>query len=108
MVGSIVISRHSQKEIFVSIASWDSLKQQHFLSPRLSHSIGLWYASRVTLLIVGAQDILLPSEQTAAPLWDLLPNLTTRVLLDHSHVLVNLADRVVSFLPGEKKAQLAQ
>jgi len=61
-----------------------------------------------TLLIVGAQDILLPSEKTAARLGRLLPRLTAHVLPDHGHVLINLTDQVVPFLADEKMAQPLQ
>jgi pimeloyl-ACP methyl ester carboxylesterase len=54
-----------------------------------------------TLLMVGAEDALYPSEKTAARLQKLVPNLTVRMLPEMGHVLHGLVGEVVSFLAAE-------
>ena len=50
------------------------------------------------LMIGGAQDALLPTKKIAARLEDHLPQVTTLILPDKGHVLVNLAERIAPFL----------
>ena len=57
-----------------------------------------------TLLIVGAQDAIYPSEKTAARLESLLPNLTVRMLPGMGHVLHGVTGEVAGFLMGETVA----
>ena len=54
-----------------------------------------------TLLVVGAQDAIYPSEKTAARLEGLLPNLTVRTLPEMGHVLHGVTGEVAGFLAGE-------
>ena len=54
-----------------------------------------------TLLVVGAQDAIYPSEKTAARLEGLLPNLTVRMLPEMGHVLHGVTAEVAGFLVGE-------
>ena len=50
------------------------------------------------LMIGGAKDALLPAKKIAARLEEHLPQVTTLILPDKGHVLVNLADRIAPFL----------
>lgn len=54
-----------------------------------------------TLLIVGEQDALYASAQTAARLQRLAPNLTVRVLPEMGHVLHGLGEEIAAFLVAE-------
>jgi pimeloyl-ACP methyl ester carboxylesterase len=51
-----------------------------------------------TLLLVGLQDAIYPSAQTAARLQGLLPDLTVRLLPDAGHVLHGRGDDIAVFL----------
>jgi len=59
------------------------------------------------LLIVGEQDVLLPSKKTAARLSRLLPELTAIVLPDRGHVLIDFAPQVMDFLAGRQPEKAA-
>ena len=50
------------------------------------------------LLLIGAQDALLPVDKIAARLKGLLPNLTTHLFPNMGHVLHNTAEQVIPFL----------
>lgn len=60
------------------------------------------------LLIVGEQDVLLPSKKTAARLSRLLPELTAIVLPDRGHVLIDFAPQVMDFLAGRQPEKAAR
>jgi pimeloyl-ACP methyl ester carboxylesterase len=51
-----------------------------------------------TLLIVGAEDALYPSLQTAARLQDLMPHLTANVVPETGHILHGHSDEIAAFL----------
>jgi pimeloyl-ACP methyl ester carboxylesterase len=61
-----------------------------------------------TLLIVGAQDALFPSERTAARLEQFVPNLTVQMLPEMGHVLHGLASDIACFLAEEWVHEVAQ
>jgi pimeloyl-ACP methyl ester carboxylesterase len=50
------------------------------------------------MLVVGAQDALMPADKVVARLRRLAPNLTARVMPDMGHVLHNTAEQVMPFL----------
>ncbi len=58
-----------------------------------------------TLLVVGEEDAIYPSEKTAARLEGLLPDLTVRLLPGMGHVLHGVTGEVASFLAGEAVAE---
>jgi pimeloyl-ACP methyl ester carboxylesterase len=53
------------------------------------------------LMIGGTEDALINTQQVAARLDSLLPDVTTRILPDMGHVLVNLSNEYVPFLSAE-------
>ncbi len=60
-----------------------------------------------TLLIVGAQDAIYPSEKTVARLKGLVPNLTVRMLPEMGHVLHGVTGEVAGFLVNVPAGTLA-
>lgn len=58
--------------------------------------------SMPTLLLAGEKDVLLNSQKTEARLKRLLPSLTTKVLPDTGHVLINMTGQIMSFLMSGK------